>query len=58
VPRRAARAGAFVAIVNDEPTPLDREAAVVLRARAGAALAYLAELLVGAPADSARERAS
>ncbi|MCS7050401.1 MAG: Sir2 family NAD-dependent protein deacetylase [Thermomicrobium sp.] len=52
VPRRAARSGAFVAIVNDEPTPLDREAHVVVRARAGAALTYLAELLVGDPAGA------
>ncbi len=55
VPRRAARSGAFVAIVNDEPTPLDREAQVVLRARAGAALSYLAELLVGTPVETPAE---
>ncbi len=47
VPRRAARSGAFVAIVNDEPTPLDREAHVVVRGRAGTVLAYLADLLTG-----------
>jgi NAD-dependent deacetylase len=56
VPRRAARSGALVAIVNDEPTPLDREAAVVVRARAGAALTYLTHLLVGQPAEPASEQ--
>lgn len=49
VPQRAARAGAFVAIVNAEPTPLDREADVVVRGNAGPCLAYLAALLVGEP---------
>lgn len=47
VPRRAVRAGAFVAIINADPTPLDREAHVVVRGGAGVSLAYLAELLTG-----------
>ncbi len=47
VPRRAARSGAFVAIINDEPTPLDREAHIVVRGQAGVTLAYLAALLTG-----------
>ena len=39
VPRHAKRAGATLAIVNLEPTPLDREADLVIRAEAGAVMA-------------------
>ncbi len=44
VPRVAAEAGAPLVIVNDEPTPLDRLAAVVLRGRAGEVLPELRRL--------------
>jgi NAD-dependent deacetylase len=40
-------AGAPLAIVNNEPTPLDSLAAVVVRSSAGAALAALADALLG-----------
>jgi len=39
VPRHAKRAGAALAIVNLEPTPLDREADLVIRAKAGPVMA-------------------
>ena len=39
VPRHAKRAGATLAIVNLEPTPLDREADLVIRAKAGPVMA-------------------
>jgi NAD-dependent deacetylase len=39
IPRQAKRAGARLAIVNLEPTPLDREADLVLRAGAGSVMA-------------------
>jgi len=45
VPRYARRAGARLAIVNLEPTPLDREAELVLRAPAGAVMAAVLELV-------------
>ena len=43
VPRHARRAGAALAIVNLEPTPLDREADLVLRAPAGVVMAAVLE---------------
>ena len=46
VPLEAARAGAALAIINHEPTPLDRYAQFLVPASAGAALRYLAERLV------------
>ena len=39
VPRHAKRAGATLVIVNLEPTPLDREADLILRAPAGQVMA-------------------
>jgi NAD-dependent deacetylase len=42
IPQLAARAGARLAIINNEPTPLDALADVVLRSGAGAALTALA----------------
>ncbi len=45
VPQVAAASGALLAIVNNEPTPLDERADIVVRAPAGAALAFLADLL-------------
>jgi NAD-dependent deacetylase len=49
VPRHARRAGAALAIVNLEPTPLDREADLVLRAPAGAVMAAVLEAVRGEP---------
>ncbi len=45
VPREAAKAGAELAIINNEPTPLDSMASVIVRAPSGASLAYLADRL-------------
>ncbi len=45
VPREAARSGAELAIINNEPTPLDKTASIVVHAPAGAALSYLADRL-------------
>ncbi len=45
VPREAARAGAELAIINNEPTPLDRVASIVVHASSGASLSYLADRL-------------
>ncbi|HET9016012.1 MAG TPA: NAD-dependent deacylase [Thermomicrobiaceae bacterium] len=47
IPQVARQSGAALAIVNNEPTPLDDRADLVVRGPAGAALTYLAELLVG-----------
>jgi NAD-dependent deacetylase len=47
VPRVAVESGAPLVIVNDEPTPLDEEAAVVLRGRAGEVLPELLGLVGG-----------
>ena len=52
VPRHAKRAGATLVIVNLEPTPLDREADFVLRARAGVAMAAVLDLVRGAPVST------
>jgi NAD-dependent deacetylase len=43
VPRHAKRAGATLVIVNLEPTPLDGEADLVVRARAGVVMAAVLE---------------
>lgn len=45
VPREAARSGAALAIINNEPTPLDDIAAILAHAPAGAALTYLVDAL-------------
>lgn len=45
VPREAVRAGAHLAIVNIDPTPLDNLATVIVRAPSGASLSYLAQRL-------------
>lgn len=45
VPREAARAGANLAIINNQPTPLDRMASIVVHAPSGASLSYLADRL-------------
>jgi NAD-dependent deacetylase len=45
VPREAARSGAELAIINNEPTSLDKLASAVVHASAGAALTYLADRL-------------
>jgi NAD-dependent deacetylase len=47
VPEIAVASGARLAIVNNEPTPLDSLADVVVRASAGAALSALVEALLG-----------
>lgn len=50
IPEAAVAAGAALAIVNNEPTPLDGLATVVVRGSAGATLDYLAtELLADLP---------
>jgi NAD-dependent deacetylase len=46
IPEVAVRAGARFAIVNNEPTPLDHLADVVVQARAGDVLAALADALL------------
>lgn len=43
MPMHAKRAGAALAIVNLEPTPLDREADLVIRAKAGPVMAQVVE---------------
>ena len=53
VPRHAKRAGATLVIVNLEPTPLDREADLVLRAPAGAVMAAALDLVRAGVAASA-----
>lgn len=45
VPREAARAGAILAIINNQPTPLDGSADILAHAPAGAALTYLVDAL-------------
>jgi NAD-dependent protein deacetylase/lipoamidase len=45
VPRQARRAGARLVIVNLEPTPLDREADLVIRARAGLVMSAVLDAL-------------
>jgi len=50
IPWRALRRGAPVIVCNDEPTPLDARATVVLRGRAGELLPQLLELVVARPA--------
>jgi NAD-dependent deacetylase len=47
VPQRALERGAPLVVVNDEPTPLDVAAAVVLHGRAGEILPRLVELVGG-----------
>jgi NAD-dependent deacetylase len=47
VPQVAVEQGTPLVIVNDEPTPMDRQAAVVLRGRAGQVLPELANLAGG-----------
>jgi NAD-dependent deacetylase len=47
IPEIATAYGARLAIVNNEPTPLDALADVVVRASAGAALSRLADALLG-----------
>ncbi|MDI3339701.1 MAG: Sir2 family NAD-dependent protein deacetylase [Sphaerobacter sp.] len=47
VPLVAAQRGAALAIINHEPTPLDPLATFRVRASAGAALTYIADLLIG-----------
>lgn len=51
VPEAAVAAGAHLAIVNNEPTPLDSLATVVVRAGAGAALSELVEAVLAHPYD-------
>jgi NAD-dependent deacetylase len=48
IPWRAVRRGAPVILVNDEPTPLDERASVVLRGRAGELLPELTALVTAA----------
>jgi NAD-dependent deacetylase len=51
LPESAVRLGKQLAIVNDEPTPLDNIAAVVVRGRAGEVLPpAIAHALNGSPA--------
>jgi NAD-dependent deacetylase len=45
VPREAARSGAILSIINNEPTPLDDIADILAHAPAGAALTYLVDAL-------------
>lgn len=45
VPYEAVRAGADLAIINNQPTPLDSAATVLVRGSAGAALSHLANCL-------------
>ena len=51
IPELAKRSGARLAIVNNEPTPLDHLADVVVRSGAGAALSALADGLLGSADD-------
>ena len=55
LPSETIRAGGAVAIVNEEPTPYDDEASVVVRGRAGDVLADVAQILGALPnlADAA-----
>lgn len=57
VPQIAAQGGAPVLVLNDEPTPMDPQAAVVLRGRAGQILPELAAAVLEArpPRPSAGE---
>jgi NAD-dependent deacetylase len=45
VPLEAARAGAVLSIINNQPTPLDELASIVIHSSAGASLSYLVERL-------------
>jgi NAD-dependent deacetylase len=45
LPRETLLAGGALAIVNDEPTPYDGEAALIVRGRAAEALAGAARIL-------------
>ena len=45
IPARACRSGARLAIINLSPTPLDYEAAVLIRAKAGESMARVMELV-------------
>lgn len=45
IPLEAARAGSRLAIINNEPTPLDSQATYVVHGPAGVALTYLADRL-------------
>jgi len=57
VPRYARQAGATLAIVNLEPTPLDREASIVLRASAGAVMGAVLDTLRASGASVSGRRA-
>ncbi|MGA7669065.1 MAG: Sir2 family NAD-dependent protein deacetylase [Nitrolancea sp.] len=46
VPREAVKAGAELAIINNQPTPLDDLAKVVVRSQSGPSLSYLADRLI------------
>ena len=47
LPHQAAAAGATLVVVNDEPTPVDDHAALVLRGPAGTTLRVAADLVLG-----------
>ena len=51
LPRQARRAGATLVIVNLEPTPLDREADLVIHARAGLVMGAVLEALAALDAS-------
>lgn len=53
IPEIAVTAGARLAIINNEPTPLDGLADVVVRASAGAVLTALADALLGESQEAA-----
>ncbi len=55
LPEIAVASGASLAIINNEPTPLDPIANVLVRGGAGAALGALADALVGASQSPAQE---
>ncbi len=46
VPREAVKAGAELVIINNQPTPLDDLAKVVVRSQSGPSLSYLADRLI------------
>ncbi|MBL8128492.1 MAG: Sir2 family NAD-dependent protein deacetylase [Chloroflexia bacterium] len=54
LPEIAVASGAKLAIINNEPTPLDHLADVLVRGGAGAALSAMADALVGAEDATAR----
>jgi NAD-dependent deacetylase len=58
LPEIAVAAGSRLAIVNNEPTPLDELADVLVRASAGSVLSTLADALLGAPLHPDREEVS